>query len=233
MLNLSVLEAIQILKGRRSHFELVAAGLASMDDRELPVSHALLKLQAGRADDADFEGGPAAASSDSSSESESIGARLIMKQLDAALVQLRECMFDGMGDGKRIISDVREARARKAVSEVDPRLLAVPLFSQLQLKSEAVAESEIDCPTSEDQRVSRYALHLKLRRQADLPPSDATSTISVCIPGWGCGSHAPVLQTTLSPSSVPSFVQAVQTSEPCVYGARRREASTWRQKHKR
>ena len=59
MLNLSVLEAIQILKGRRSHFELVAAGLATMDDRELPVSHALLKLQAGRADDADFEGGPA------------------------------------------------------------------------------------------------------------------------------------------------------------------------------
>ena len=233
MLNLSVLEAIQILKGRRSHFELVAAGLATMDDRELLVSNALLKLQAGRVDEADFEGSPAAASRDSGSESESIGACLVMKQLDAALVELRNCMFDGMGDDERISSDIREARARKAVEELDQRLFAVPLFSQLQLKSEVVTESDFDATSLEDQRVSRYTLHLKVRRQMELPPSDGTSTISMCIPGWGCGLHAAELQTLQSLSFLPSFVKAIKSPEPCVHGTRRREASTWRQKHKR
>jgi hypothetical protein len=141
-------------------------------------------------------------------------------------------MFDGMGDEHKVSSDFREARARKAAEELDPRLFPVPLFAPLQMKVDTVSESNLQTSMAHDHRFNKFQVHLKLRRQTDLPPADASSAISDCIPGWP--DHSSItLQPLPSHSRVPAFLQAVESSQPCVYGDRRRESSTWRQKHKR
>jgi hypothetical protein len=235
MLNFSVVETIHILKRRRAHFEQVVAGLATLDDIELIICKQLVDLLTGRRDDADFsEAGAEAAPLRLGSGTEATGAALVIKQLDAALAQLRDCMFDGIGDTQQISNELRDAKARRAISDMDPRLFPVPLLSQLQPQREvpvASNTSDIDVAVSEDNRLIQFRLHEKLCRRPDLPLTDATSSISFCIPGWP---NATALScTSLSPSLLPAFLQAIESSQPCVYGPRRRESSTWRQKHKR
>ncbi len=234
MLNFGVLETIQIIKRRRLHFQDVAAGLATFDDVELAVAQRLMSLRAGRADADDFGEGVVGVSESAAASRDwsCVAAGLIMKQIDDALVELRNCMYDGMGDEDKVSSGFREERAQKAVAELDPRLFSVPLCAPLQMKIGSFSESDVQTAVTQDHRFNKYQLHLRLRRQTELPPADATSAISNCIPGWPTHA-ATTLQPSPSPSMVPAFLQAIKSSQPCVYGERRREGSTWRQKHKR
>jgi hypothetical protein len=237
MLVFSVVETIHILKRRRAHFEQVVAGLATLDDAELVICKRLIDLHTGRTDDADF-GETSAVSSQLpvGSGTEATGAALVIKQLDVALAKLRDCMFDGVGDTQQISNELRDAKARMAISDLDPRLFPVPLLSQLQPQLEATVASNtsgIDITVVEDHRLTQFRLHEKLCRRPELPLTDSTSSISFCIPGWPEQHAAPLSCTSTSPSLLPAFVEAIKSSQPCVYGPRRREGSTWRQKHKK
>jgi hypothetical protein len=225
MLNFSVVETIQMLKRRRIHFENVVAGLATLDDCEFAICTELSAFQVGRSDAADF--------GQRSSFSPSDGASWIIKQLDAALASLRDCMFDDIPvGGESIISDVFEAKARKAVEQVDPRLFSVPLLSRIQPRSDVAAQSEFLVSVAEDHRLSKFKPHHQLRRHPQLPLVDTTSCISACIPGWPASQSSDTLPTAASKSTLPSFLRALESAEECVYGARRHEVSTWMQKQK-
>ena len=50
---------------------------------------------------------------------------------------------------------------------------------------------------------------------------------------WLIRLFLPLSCTSTSPSLLPAFFEAIKSSQPCVYGPRRREGSTWRQKHKK
>jgi hypothetical protein len=228
MLNFSVVETIQMLKRRRIHFENVVAGLATLDDCEIAICTELSAFQVGRSEAADF----GQRSPGLSSFSPSDGAGLIIKQLDTALTSLRDCMFDDIG-GERIISDVFEAKARKAIEQVDPRLFSVPLLSRIQPRSDVAAQSEFLVSVAEDHRLSKFKPHHQLRRHSQLPLVDTTSCISACIPGWPAPQASDTLPIAASKSALPSFLRALESAEECVYGARRHEGSTWMQKHKR
>jgi hypothetical protein len=237
MLNFSVLETIQIIKRRRIHFQDVAAGLATLDDVELAVGQQLTRLQAGRGDEVDFgntritESAAAAAGSE---EWATVAVGLIIRQLDAALAELRLCMFDGIDDEDRISSESREARASRAVAELDSRLFSVALCAPLRMKVGVASEQDVQVSAAApDHRFNKFKLHLKLRRHPELPLADATSAISSCIPGWPSPHSPAILRPAPSQSAVPALLHAIQSPQPCIYGARRKECSTWRQKHKR
>jgi hypothetical protein len=228
MFNFSVVETIQILKRRRSHFADVVAGLATLDDFEIVICADLMSLRAGRSDAADF----GQHSLDPTTFSHSDGASMIIKQLDVVLASLRECMFDEI-DGEVITNDAFAAKARKAIEPLDPRLFSVPLLTLLQPLDHIAAESEFLVSVPEDHRLSKFRVYQQLRRQPQLPLVDTTSSLSACIPGWPGLQVSETLDTSVSPSLVPSFVRALDSSEECVYGARRHESATWMQKHKR
>jgi hypothetical protein len=160
-----------------------------------------------------------------------------LKQLDDALSKLRKCMFDGIGDEEHIISEFSQERARRALEELDARLMPVPLCSLLHAKSDVVAGAGPHLRIEvEDQRLIQFQQHAQLRRHTDFPLVDASSSIIKCIPGWNrtqAYDAACSLNTSPSAPLVPGLLQAMGSRVPSVYGPRRREASTWRQKHKR
>jgi hypothetical protein len=236
MLNFSIVETIQILRRRRAHFEQVAAGLATLDDVELLICKKLVDSSSGRKDDDDFAQTAVSHEVARGTAFESKGAVLVLKQMDAALALLRLCMFDDAADDQRISSELNADKARKAIAELDPRLFAVQLLSHMEptLFSSEAGTKKIETVTTavEDQRLTQFNLHKKLFRRPDLPPVDSTSSISFCIPGWPHVAREE-LDTSTSPSLLPAFLRSIESSQPCVYGARRRQNSTWKQKHKR
>ena len=238
MLNFSVLETIQIIKRRKIHFQDVAAGLATFDDVELAVGQQLTRLQAGRGDEVDFGNAriteASAAAAAGSGDWTAAAAGLIIRQLDAALAELRSCMFDGIDDEDRISSESRDARASRAVAELDSRLFSVALCAPLRMKVGVASEQDLQVSAAAtDHRFNKFKLHLKLRRHPELPLVDATSPISNCIPGWPSPQSPAILRPAPSQSAVPALLRAIQSPQPCIYGTRRKECSTWRQKHKR
>jgi hypothetical protein len=237
MLNFSIVETIQILRRRRAHFEQVAAGLATLDDIELLICKKLVDSSSGRKDDDDFAQTAESHEVSGGTEFECKGSELVLKQMDTALALLRLCMFDDAADDQRISSELNEAKAREAIAELDPRLFAVRLLSPIEPKrfssEPETQKNETGAAAVADHRMTQFNLHEKLFRRPDLPPVDSTSSISFCIAGWQQRVAREQLVTSPSPSLLPAFLHSIESSQPCIYGARRRESSTWKQKHKR